>query len=68
MYLILLAELGSALVVGSWYRASSRKVAGSKPDEVNGIFSMYLILPAALGSALVVVSWYRASSRGFETR
>jgi hypothetical protein len=27
----------------------SRKVAGSRPEEVNAFFSMYLILPAALG-------------------
>jgi hypothetical protein len=35
--------------------ATSRKVAGSVPDEVTGFFSVYLILPAALwalGSAL----------------
>jgi hypothetical protein len=30
--------------------AARRKVAGSRPDEVNGfLFSVYLILPAALG-------------------
>jgi hypothetical protein len=29
--------------------ATSRKVAGSRPDEVNEFFSIYLILPAALG-------------------
>jgi hypothetical protein len=28
---------------------TSRKVAGSRPDEVNERFSIYLILPAALG-------------------
>jgi hypothetical protein len=27
---------------------NSRKVAGSRPDEVNEFFSIYLILPAAL--------------------
>jgi hypothetical protein len=35
-----------------WLRhyATSRKVAGSRPDEVNYFcFSIYLILPAALG-------------------
>jgi hypothetical protein len=29
--------------------ATSRKVLGSKPVEVNEFFSNYLILPAALG-------------------
>jgi hypothetical protein len=29
--------------------ASSHKVAGSRPNEVNEFFSIYLILPAALG-------------------
>jgi hypothetical protein len=29
--------------------ATSRKVAGSRSDEVNELFSMYLILPATLG-------------------
>jgi hypothetical protein len=28
---------------------TSRKVSGSRPDEVNEFFSIYLILPAALG-------------------
>jgi hypothetical protein len=34
----------------SWLRhyATSRKVAGSNPDEVTGFFSICLILPAAL--------------------
>jgi hypothetical protein len=34
-----------------WLRpyATSRKVAGSRFDEVNEFFSVYLILPAALG-------------------
>jgi hypothetical protein len=33
-----------------WLRhyATSRKVAGSRPEEVNEFFSIYLILPAAL--------------------
>jgi hypothetical protein len=37
--------------VAKWLRhyATSRKVEGSKPDEVNEFFSIYLILPAALG-------------------
>jgi hypothetical protein len=37
-------------VVAYWLRhyATSRKVAGSRPDDVN-FFSIYLILPAALG-------------------
>jgi hypothetical protein len=29
--------------------ATSWKVAGSRPDEVNDFFSIYLILPDALG-------------------
>jgi hypothetical protein len=29
--------------------ATSRKVVGSTPDEVNEFFSIYLILPVALG-------------------
>jgi hypothetical protein len=33
-------------------------VAGSKPDEVNGYFTIYLILPAALGPVV-----YSASNR-----
>jgi hypothetical protein len=39
-------------VLQSW------KVAGSRPDEVNGFFSIYLILPAALGPGV-----YSASNR-----
>jgi hypothetical protein len=32
------------------YYATSRNVAGSRPDEMNdSFFSIYLILPAALG-------------------
>jgi hypothetical protein len=31
------------------YYATSRKVAVSRPDEVNGFLKIYLILPAALG-------------------
>jgi hypothetical protein len=31
---------------------TSRKVAGSSPDEVIGYFSIDLILPAALGSGV----------------
>jgi hypothetical protein len=38
--------------------ATSRKLPGSRPDEVNGFFSIYLILPAALGSGV-----YSASNR-----
>jgi hypothetical protein len=36
--------------VALWLRhcTTSRKVAGSRPDQVNECFSMYLILPAAL--------------------
>jgi hypothetical protein len=37
--------------VAQWLRhyATSRKLAGSRPDEVNAFFLIYLILPAALG-------------------
>jgi hypothetical protein len=44
-------ELYNPHIVSSNSRhyATSRKVAGSRPDEVNGIFSIYLQLPAALG-------------------
>jgi hypothetical protein len=38
--------------------ATSQKVAGSRPDEVNEFFSIYLILPAALGPGV-----YSASNR-----
>jgi hypothetical protein len=38
--------------------ATSRKVAGSRPVEVNEFFSVYLILPAALGPGV-----YSASNR-----
>jgi hypothetical protein len=38
--------------------ATSRKVAGSRPDEVNEFFPIYLSLPAALGSGV-----YSASNR-----
>jgi hypothetical protein len=38
--------------------ATSRKVAGSKPDEVNVCSSIYLILSAALGPGV-----YSASNR-----
>jgi hypothetical protein len=31
------------------HKATSRKVAGSRPDEVNKLFLIYIILPAALG-------------------
>jgi hypothetical protein len=36
--------------VAQWLRhyTTIRKVAGSRPDEVNNFSSMYLILPAAL--------------------
>jgi hypothetical protein len=38
--------------------ATSRKVAVSKPDEMNTFFSIYLIFLAALGSGI-----YSASKR-----
>jgi hypothetical protein len=43
-----------------WLRhyATSREVAGSRPDEVNEFFSIHLILSAALGSGV-----HSASSR-----
>jgi hypothetical protein len=40
------------------YCATSQKVEGSRPDEVNEFFSMYLILPATLGPGV-----YSASNR-----
>jgi hypothetical protein len=40
------------------YYATRRKVARSKPDEVNEFVSIYLILPAALSSGV-----YSASNR-----
>jgi hypothetical protein len=47
-------------VVAYWLRhcATSRKVAGSRPDEVNKCFPIYLILPVALGLGI-----YSASNR-----
>jgi hypothetical protein len=36
--------------------ATSWKVAGSRPDEVNYFFSIYLILPAALGPGVYSAS------------
>jgi hypothetical protein len=36
--------------------ATSWKIAGSRPDEVIGFFSIYLILPAALGPVVCSVS------------
>jgi hypothetical protein len=43
-----------------WLRhyATSRNVVGSRPDEVNGFFSIYIILPASLGPGA-----YSASNR-----
>jgi hypothetical protein len=38
--------------------ATSRKVAGSRPGEMNGFFPIYIILPAALGPEV-----YSASDR-----
>jgi hypothetical protein len=38
--------------------ATSRKVAGSRPEEVNAYFSIYFIPPAALGPGV-----YSASNR-----
>jgi hypothetical protein len=38
--------------------ATSRKVAGSRSDEVNESFSIYLIFPASLGPGV-----YSASNR-----
>jgi hypothetical protein len=32
--------------------ATSWKVVGSRPDEVNDLFSIYVILPAALGPGI----------------
>jgi hypothetical protein len=38
--------------------ATSRKVAGQRPDKVNKFFSIYLIIPTALGPEI-----YSASNR-----
>jgi hypothetical protein len=35
-----------------WHCSTSRKVMGSRPDEVNEFFSSYLILSATLGSGV----------------
>jgi hypothetical protein len=35
---------------------TSRKVAGSRYDEENKLFSIYIILPAALGSGFYLTS------------
>jgi hypothetical protein len=44
-------------------RSASRKVTGSRPDEVNGFFfSIYLILPAAIDPGA-----YSASNRNYST-
>jgi hypothetical protein len=45
-------------VIKHFHHSTSRKVAGSIPDEVIGFFSLYLILPAALGPGV-----YSASNR-----
>jgi hypothetical protein len=39
---------GQALAWWLRHFVTNRKVAGSRPNEVNGFFSMYLILPAAI--------------------
>jgi hypothetical protein len=46
------ADVSETLVTTyqTWgHYATSRKVAASRPDEVNGFFSIHLILPSALG-------------------
>jgi hypothetical protein len=45
-------------VVALKHYATSQKVVGSRPNEVNYLFSIYLILPAALGPGV-----YSASNR-----
>jgi hypothetical protein len=45
----LLNRLGHAIAWWLRHSATTRKVAGSRPDEVKEFFSIYLILPAALG-------------------
>jgi hypothetical protein len=44
--------------VAQWLRhyATSRKVEGSRPDEVNEFVSIYLILPAGLGPGVFLAS------------
>jgi hypothetical protein len=43
--------LSSALYLAHY--VTSRKVAGSRPDYVNGFFSIYLILPASISQLTV---------------
>jgi hypothetical protein len=50
LQILLLEELRILLLLRHY--VTSRKVAGSRPDEVNKFFSLYLILPAALGSGV----------------
>jgi ABC-type uncharacterized transport system permease subunit len=49
---------GYAVVYWLRHYATSRKVAGSTPDEVIQFFSMYLIVSAAIGPVV-----YSASNR-----
>jgi hypothetical protein len=46
------------LDIRSWlgHYATNRKVAGSRPDEVNELFSIYIILSAALGHGIYSAS------------
>jgi hypothetical protein len=50
--------LGHAIPQWLRYYATSRKVADTRPDEVNELFSIYLILPVTLGRGV-----YSASNR-----
>jgi hypothetical protein len=43
------------VLIGAHY-ATSRKIAGSWPDEVNAYFSFYLIPPAALDPGVYLTS------------
>jgi hypothetical protein len=48
----------SFVVIAKWLRhyAITRKVVGSRPDEVNEFFSIYVILQAALGPEIYSAS------------
>jgi hypothetical protein len=39
------------------HNATSQKVSGYRPDEVNDFFSICLIIPAALGPGIYLASY-----------
>jgi hypothetical protein len=44
------------MIISLRHYITSRKVAGSRPCEVNAFFSVYLILPATLGHGVYLAS------------